>query len=82
MSGRQSSARRGAKLPPPSLPAPRVRVMSTEAGQAIEPILAESESLDEFRIRFVGAFGTAEQIIDSTKQEKKKKRLKELEGLK
>jgi hypothetical protein len=37
--------------------------MSKEAGQAIEPVLAESESLDEFRIRFVGAFGTAEQII-------------------
>jgi len=30
------------KLPPPSLPAPRVRVMRTEAGQVIEPILDEA----------------------------------------
>src|SRR5713226_9386933 len=52
-----------AKLPPPSLPSPRVRVRQTEDGHAVEPVLDETLDLDEFRIRFVGAFGTTEQII-------------------
>src|SRR5712692_2596859 len=52
-----------AKLPPPSLPAPRVRVRQTEDGHAVEPVLDETLDLDEFRIRFVGAFGTTEQVI-------------------
>ncbi len=49
--------------PPPSLPSPRVRVRQTEDGHAMEPVLDETLDLDEFRIRFVGAFGTTEQII-------------------
>ncbi len=51
------------QLPPPSLPSPRVRVRQTEDGYAVEPALDETLGSDEFRIRFVGAFGTTEQII-------------------
>src|SRR6266567_3891945 len=51
------------QLPPPSLPSPRVRVRRTEAGHAVEPVLDETVDLDEFCIRFVGAFGTTEQVI-------------------
>ncbi len=54
---------REGQLPPPSLPSPRVRVRQTEDGHAMEPVLGETLDLDEFRIRFVGAFGTTEQII-------------------
>jgi hypothetical protein len=51
------------ELPPLRVPAPRVRLTKAACGPAIEPIIAESEDLDEFRGRFVGAFGTTEQII-------------------
>jgi hypothetical protein len=51
------------ELPPLRVPAPRVRLAKAACGLAIEPIIAESEDLDEFRGRFVGAFGTTEQII-------------------
>jgi hypothetical protein len=44
-------------------PAPRARVATTEAGQAIEPVLDERQNLDDFHDGFVGAFGTTEQII-------------------
>ena len=54
---------REGQLPPPSLPSPRVRVRQTEDGHAVEPALDETLELDEFRIRFVGAFGTTEEII-------------------
>ena len=50
-------------LPLPATSAPRVRVRQTEGGHAVEPVLDETLDLDEFRIRFVGAFGTTEQII-------------------
>ena len=50
-------------LPLPATSAPRVRVRQTEGGHAVEPVLDETLDLDEFRIRFVRAFGTTEQII-------------------
>jgi hypothetical protein len=51
------------KLPPPSRPAPRVRVRQTDIGQAIELVLDEAVDLDAFRCGFLAAFGTTEQII-------------------
>ncbi len=49
-----------ASLIPPS---PRVTVMKTETGQAIEPILDESTNLEDFHAAFLAAFGTTEQTI-------------------
>src|SRR5439155_16137094 len=45
------------------LPSPLVRVRQTEDGYAVEPALDETVDLDEFCVRFVGAFGTTEQIV-------------------
>ena len=51
------------KLRSPSLPAPRVRVTKTEAGQVIEPILDEAASLDDFRVAFLRAFATNDEVV-------------------
>jgi|SRR5216684_2174085 len=51
------------KLMPPSLPAPRVRVTKTEAGQVIEPILDEAVSLEAFRVAFLRAFATTDEVV-------------------
>ena len=42
---------------------PRVTVMKTEAGHAVEPILDETENLEDFHAAFLAAFGTTEQTI-------------------
>jgi hypothetical protein len=51
------------KLPPPSFPAPRVRVLTTEAGQAIERALDETGDLSDFRACFLAAFGTSNETV-------------------
>ncbi len=47
-----------AKLPSPSVPAPRVRVVQTEAGHALEPGPDGAADQNNFRARFLAAFGT------------------------
>jgi hypothetical protein len=49
--------------PPLSVPAPRVRLKKTARGPAIDPVLDETEDPENFRIRFLAAFGTTEQSI-------------------
>jgi hypothetical protein len=63
LSDLRGSPKPDAKLPPRSLRAPRVWIIKTEAGQATEPILDETEDLDDFRTRFLAAFGTTERVI-------------------
>ena len=45
------------------MPAPRVAIGETATGGAVEPILDETMNLEDFRSRFLAAFGTTEQII-------------------
>jgi len=52
-----------ARLPPPSRPAPRVTLMPTDTGQAIEPVIGEPADLDRFRDGFLDAFGTVDEIV-------------------
>ncbi len=56
----------GSEPPPPLLPAPRVNVVRTETGQAIEPVPNGSGDLDTFRARFLAAPGTTEPVIAVT----------------
>ena len=50
------------RLPPPSLPAPRVRVRQTEDGHAVEPAPHEADQ-EGFRARLLTAFGTTEPAV-------------------
>ncbi len=49
--------------PPLSVPAPRVRLSKTARGPAIDPVLDETEDREDFRTRFLAAFGTTEHSI-------------------
>jgi hypothetical protein len=59
----QRSGEPEAKLPPACLPAPRVRVMKTEAGQVIEPMIHETGDPEDFRASFLAAFGTTRETV-------------------
>jgi hypothetical protein len=63
LSDARGVAEQDAKLPAPSLPAPRVQVLTTKAGQAIEPALDETGGLDDFRAGFLAAFGTSNETV-------------------
>jgi hypothetical protein len=51
------------KQPPPFLPAPRVAVREMETGQAIEPVLDGTANLEDFRVAFLAAFGTIDEVV-------------------
>jgi hypothetical protein len=59
----QSAAAPDAKPPKLSLAAPRVRVVQEGDGRAIELASDETEDLDDFRTRFLAAFGTTDETI-------------------
>jgi len=52
-----------AKLPSPSVPAPRVRVVQTDAGHALEPGSDGGANQNNFCAQFLAAFGTAELVV-------------------
>jgi hypothetical protein len=51
------------RLPPSSVPAPRVRVRLTEGEQAIEPARGGEGRTGNFRAEFLAAFGTVDEIV-------------------
>src|SRR6266566_6219274 len=59
----QSAAAPDAKPPTLSLAAPRVRVVQEGDGRAIEVAPDETKDLDDFRTRFLAAFGTTDETI-------------------
>jgi hypothetical protein len=54
---------RDSQLPPPSLPAPRVRVRQTEDGHAVEPTPYGESDQEGVRAQFLAAFGTTEFTV-------------------
>jgi hypothetical protein len=60
MSQTHQDAESGPLLLPPKMPAPRVKVRTTEKGQAIEAAFEQDGT--DFRAAFLGAFGTTEEI--------------------
>ncbi len=62
----RQAAEPGSEPPSPLLPAPRVKVVKTETGQAIELVPDGSGDLDTFRVRFLAALGTTEPVIAVT----------------
>ena len=63
MSARQSAHRYDAKLLLPVRSAPRVKVGKNGAHQVLEPILEGTDRPDEFRARFLAAFGTSNETV-------------------
>ncbi len=63
MNNLQGAPEPDGKLPPPSLPAPRVRVRQTEDGHAVEPAPDDGADQEGFRARFLTAFGTTEPAV-------------------
>jgi hypothetical protein len=59
----QPKIKSGASQSPPSLPAPRLRILQTETGQAFEPVLNETTNGQDFRDAFFDAFGTADEVV-------------------
>jgi hypothetical protein len=51
------------KLPPPLFPSPRIRVLTTEGGHAIEPASDGSSNRNDFRASFLAAFGTVDELV-------------------
>jgi hypothetical protein len=47
----------------PSSPLPRIRVLTTKAGQAIEPAFDGTGDLEDFRTCFLAAFGTSNEAV-------------------
>jgi hypothetical protein len=62
----RQAAEPGSEPPSPLVPAPRVKVVKTETGQAIELVPDGSGDLDTFRVRFLAALGTTEPVIAET----------------
>ncbi len=63
MSDLQGVAEAASRVRLRCMPAPRVAIGETATGGAVEPILDETMNLEDFRSRFLAAFGTTEQII-------------------
>jgi hypothetical protein len=63
LSDLQPTAKARSNLPPITLRAPRVRVRQIGDGQAVEPAPDQAEKLDDFRARFLAAFGTADDVV-------------------
>ncbi len=52
-----------AKLPSPSMPAPRVRVRQTDDGHAVEPVSDDGAGEEGFRAQLLTSFGTTEPPV-------------------
>jgi hypothetical protein len=60
LSDLQPKIKSRAKQSPPSLPAPRLKIVQMEKGQAFEPALDETA---DFREAFLRVFGTSEEVV-------------------
>jgi hypothetical protein len=63
LSDLQGMAEAAIRVPLRSVSAPRVAISGTATGQTVEPIVDETMNLEDFRSRYLAAFGTTEQII-------------------
>ncbi len=61
----RQAAEPGSEPPSPLLPAPRVKVVKTETGQAIELVPDGSGDLDTFRVRFLARTDAAGLVAAS-----------------